>query len=252
LALRTTTKPNIFILKDKEEASYFINDLENILERKVLFFPESYRRTYQFSETDNSNILLRAEVLNKLNSNKKPIIITYPEALSEKVISRNELRKQTIKLQISQTCDIENLIEELEKMNFKQSDFVTDPGQFSIRGGIVDVFSFANEYPYRIEFNEDELESIRTFDINSQLSIENHKKVIIIPNTEAKKTNSKKTSFINYLPSNSQLWIKDIAFISGKIDDVFRKSQNESQRNNKNIKLDFKIYFLVDQILLMK
>ena len=243
MALRTTTKPNIFILKDKEEASYFINDLENILERKVLFFPESYRRTYQFSETDNSNILLRAEVLNKLNSNKKPIIITYPAALSEKVISRNELRKQTIKLQISQTCDIENLIEELEKMNFKQSDFVTDPGQFSIRGGIVDVFSFANEYPYRIEFNEDELESIRTFDINSQLSIENHKKVIIIPNTEAKKTNSKKTSFINYLPSNSQLWIKDIAFISGKIDDVFRKSQNESQRNNENIKLDFNDLF---------
>ena len=111
MVLKTTTKPNIFILKDKEEASYFINDLENILEKKTLFFPESYRRTYQFSETDNSNILLRAEVLNKLNSNKKPIIITYPEALSEKVISRNELKKQTIKLQISQTCDIENLIE---------------------------------------------------------------------------------------------------------------------------------------------
>ena len=150
MVLKTTTKPNIFILKDKEEASYFLNDLENILEKKILFFPESYRRTYQLSETDNSNILLRAEVLNKLNSNKKPIIITYPEALSEKVISRNELKKQTIKLQISQTCDIENLIEELEKLNFKQSDFVTDPGQFSIRGGIVDVFSFANEYPYRI------------------------------------------------------------------------------------------------------
>ena len=124
-----------------------------------------------------------------------------------------------------------------------QSDFVTDPGQFSVRGGIVDVFSFANEYPYRIEFNEDELESIRTFDINTQLSIENHKNVVIIPNTEAKKTNSNKTSFINYLPSNSQLWIKDISFVCGKIDDLFQKSQNESQRNNKNIKLDFKDLF---------
>ena len=163
--------------------------------------------------------------------------------MSEKVISRNELRKKTIKLQIGQTCDIENLIKEFEKLQFVQSDFVTDPGQFSIRGGIVDVFSFSNEYPYRIEFNEDELESIRTFDINSQLSIESHKKGVIIPNTETKKTNSNKTSFVNYLPNNSQLWIKDISFVSGKIDDLFQKSQNESQRNNKNIKLDFRDLF---------
>ena len=174
--LSTSIQNHVFILKDKEEALYFINDLENIIKKAVLFLPASHRRSFQLNESNNSNILLRSEVLNKLNNSKKNIIITYPEALFEKVISKSELIKKTISLEIKTTIEIEKLESLLEKEKFEAVDFVTDPGQYSIRGGIVDIFSYANEHPYRIVFDEDEIESIRTFNINSQLSISEKKR----------------------------------------------------------------------------
>ena len=117
--LNESTKDHIFILKDKEEALYFINDLENLIKKEILFLPASYRRSYQFSESDNSNILLRAEVLNKLNNSKKNIIVTYPEALSEKVISKTELIKKTISLKIKTRIEIEKLENLLENEKFE-------------------------------------------------------------------------------------------------------------------------------------
>ena len=230
--LNESTRNHIFILKDKEEALYFINDLENLIKKEILFLPPSYRRSYQFSESDNSNILLRAEVLNKLNNSKKNIIVTYPEALSEKVISKTELIKKTILLKIKSRIEIEKLEELLGNEKFESVDFVTDPGQFSIRGGIVDVYSYANEFPYRIVFDEDEIESIRTFNINSQLSMSEEKKILIIPNTNIKEKLTKKSSFINYIDKESIIWIKDLSYTKAKIDELYKKSIAEFQKNN--------------------
>jgi transcription-repair coupling factor (superfamily II helicase) len=137
--------------------------LENILNKEVYFFPASYRRAYQIEETDNANILLRSEVLNKLNNKKNPVIITYSEALSEKVISRKELKRQTISIRQKELKEIQDFENELINHKFESVNFVTDPGQYSIRGGIVDVFSYANEFPFRIEFFDDEIESNRIY-----------------------------------------------------------------------------------------
>ncbi|MDG2139330.1 MAG: transcription-repair coupling factor [Flavobacteriales bacterium] len=198
---------------------------------------------HQYNETDNANILLRSEVLNKLNNHKKPIIVTYPEALLEKVISRKELKRNTISIKQNETYDIESLENELEKQKFELTDFVTDPGQFSIRGGIVDVFSYAHEYPCRIEFFEDKIENIRTFDINTQLSIKNRKRIEIMPNTQRKKILKKQISFIQYLPQDSIIWIKDINFIKGIITDHYQKSitnlRSDSMYKKKDIHLLF-------------
>ena len=169
--IKDSKSPQLFILNDKESANYFINDLENLINHEVFFYPASYRRTYQIEETDNSNILLRAEVLNKLNNKRNAIIVSYPEAISEKVVSRKLLKKRTITLSVSETHNPDLLETLLIENNFTQSDFVTDPGQFSVRGGIIDVFSYADEYPFRIEFCDDEIESIRRFNINTQLSL---------------------------------------------------------------------------------
>ena len=167
-------KPYLLIFNDKEEAAYILNDLEQLLDEKnVLFYPGSYRRPYQIDETDNANVLLRSEVLNRINSRKKPaVIVTYPEALFEKVVTKKELERNTLKLSVSENVSLDFVNEVLFEYNFNRVDFVTEPGDFSVRGGIVDVFSFSNDEPYRIEFFGDEVDSIRTFDIETQLSKE--------------------------------------------------------------------------------
>jgi len=223
--IRESKTPHLFIFNDKEQAQYFVNEVESLLNNEVFFYPASYRRAYQFEQTDNANILLRAEVLNKLNNKRNPIIITYSEALSEKVVSRRKLKQQTIIIQIGDLHKIEELEKQLLNHHFEKVDFVIEPGQFSIRGGIVDVFSYANEHPYRIEFFDIEVESIRSFDINSQLSIDPKNKINIVPNTEAKKTNSKHVSFLNYLPKNAVIWANDITHNKGDLDDYFAKAK---------------------------
>ena len=228
--VRQSNKPHLFIFRDKEEASYFLNDIENLLNNEVFFFPASYRRAYQIKETDNTNILLRAEVLNKLNNKRNPIIITYSEALSEKVVSRKELKKNTITLKINEKITIDFLEEILEKLNFKKSDFVIMAGQYSIRGGILDIYSFANEHPFRLEFFDTEIESIRSFDINTQLSISKLSSITIIPNTEAKKSIKSQVSFLEYLPKNSVIWTKDIKYNMGIIDSYFGKASEQYKK----------------------
>ncbi|MDB0027020.1 transcription-repair coupling factor [Flavobacteriales bacterium] len=229
-AVRESNKPHLFIFRDKEEASYFVNDIENLLKNEVFFFPASYRRAYQIEETDNANILLRAEVLNKLNNKKNPIIVTYSEALSEKVVSRKELKKHTISLKKGEDVAIEYLEEILQDLNFEAVDFVIEVGQYSIRGGILDVYSYADEYPFRLEFFDTEIESIRTFDVNTQLSLHFKDKITIIPNTEAKKSANTQVSFLEYLPSNSVIWTKDIKYTKGILTDYFARAEEEYQK----------------------
>ena len=200
--VRTSNNPHLFIFRDKESASYFVNDIENLLRNEVFFFPASYRRAYQIEETDNANILLRAEVLNKLNNKRNPIIVTYSEALSEKVVSRKELKKHTINLKVGDEIAIDDLQEIIESLGFEKVDFVIQAGQYSIRGGILDVYSYADEYPFRLEFFDTDIESIRTFDINTQLSINKETSITIIPNTEAKKSTDSQVRLLEYIPNN--------------------------------------------------
>ena len=224
---KDSEKPFLIILNNKEEAAYHLNDLENLLgEKKVLFYPGSYRRPYQIEETDNANVLLRSEVLNRINSQKKPaVIITYPEALFEKVVTRKELERHTQKISIGDQLSIDFVNEVLFDYNFKRSDFVTEPGEFSVRGGILDVFSFSNDEPYRIEFFGDEVESIRTFDVETQLSSEPLKRIAVIPNVEDKMMDEKRTSFLKYIAAKTVVFYKNEELLSGSIDKLFHTAE---------------------------
>ncbi len=225
-SFKQVEKPYLIICDDKEEAAYYLNDLEQLLgEKNVLFYPGSYRRPYQIDETDNVNILLRSEVLNRINSRKKPaIIITYPDALFEKVVTKSELERSTLKLHVGEQISLDFVNEVLFEYNFNRVDFVTEPGEFAVRGGIVDVFSFSNEEPYRIEFFGDEVDSIRTFDIETQLSIDKEKKISILPNVENKKLQEKRESFLKYISNKTVIFIKNQELLFGKLDKLFDKA----------------------------
>ena len=139
----------VFVLPEREEAAYFLSDLENLLEKEILFFPSSFRKSFEFTQVDSANVLQRAEVLNELNHSSEfgKIIVTYPEALAEKVIDRQALEKNTLEIAVGNKLNIEFINEFLIEYDFERVDFVYEPGQFSVRGGIVDIFSFSNDLP---------------------------------------------------------------------------------------------------------
>ena len=231
-------KPHLFILSDKEEAAYFLNDLERMIsEKDVLFYPGSYRRPYQVEETDNANVLLRAEVLNRINSRKKPaVIVSYPSALFEQVVTRKQLNSNTLSIKENDFLSIDFLNETLFEYHFERVDFVVEPGQFSVRGGIVDVFSFSHDQPYRIEFFGDEVESIRTFDVESQLSIDKVKKLNLIPNVEDKMMLEKRESFFDYISGNTVVWLKNTQVAASKLDQLYTKAEDSFKELDSALK----------------
>ena len=218
---------NIFVLHDKEEAAYFHNDLQNLMgEKEVLLFPTSYKRPYQFDETENANILMRAEILNRINHKASigELIVTYPEALTEKVINKKSLSSNTFTAKVGEALDVEFLTELLQTYDFEPTDFVYEAGQFSVRGGILDVFSYAHDLPYRIELFGNEIDSIRTFDPVSQLSKENIKEINIIPNVQTKLLAETRQSFLSFIPKNSKIWFKDYQQTLDTIEKYFIKA----------------------------
>ncbi len=234
---KKTEKPFLLILNDKEEAAYYLNDLEQMIgEEDVLFYPGSYRRPYQIEDTDNANVLLRAEVLNRINSRKKPaVIVSYPEALFEKVVTRKELDKNTLKVAVGDKISIDFINEVLFEYEFKRVDFITEPGEFSVRGGIVDVFSFSNDNPYRIEFFGNEVDSIRSFDVETQLSIEKQKKITIIPNVENKFFQENRESFLEYINNQTIIFIQDTDLLFSKLDKLFAKATEIFENLNSTV-----------------
>ncbi|WP_452230813.1 transcription-repair coupling factor [Lacinutrix sp. MEBiC02404] len=231
-------KPFLLIFNDKEEAAFYLNDLEQLLNSKdVLFYPGSYRRPYQIEETDNANVLLRSEVLNRINSRKKPaIIVTYPDALFEKVVTRRELEKNTLKVSVNDNLSIDFVNEMLFEYKFKRVDFVTEPGEFSVRGGIVDVFSFSHDEPYRIEFFGDEVDSIRTFDVETQLSTEQIKKISIIPNVANKFLEESRQSFLKYIAQKTVIFTKNADLTFARVDSLYEKAVEAFENLSKDIK----------------
>jgi transcription-repair coupling factor (superfamily II helicase) len=226
-SFKKAEKPFLLIFNDKEEAAYYLNDLEQLLnEKDVLFYPGSYRRPYQIEETDNANVLLRSEVLNRINSRKKPaIIVTYPEALFEQVVTKAELNRNTLKISLNDNLSLDFVNEVLFEYNFNRVDFVTEPGEFSVRGGIIDVFSFSHDEPYRIEFFGDEVDSIRTFDVETQLSTEKLTKISIMPNVENKTLDEKRESFLTYISSKTIVFSKNVELLTNKLDQLFLKAE---------------------------
>ena len=230
-------KSYLLILNDKEEAAYHLNDLEQLLDQKnVLFYPGSYRRPYQIEETDNANVLMRSEVLNRINSRKKPtIIVSYPEALFEKVVTKKDLERNTLKLSVSESVSLDFVNEILFEYNFNRVDFVTEPGDFSVRGGIIDVFSFSNDVPFRIEFFGDEIDSIRTFDVETQLSKEKLRKASIMSNVENKTLQEKRESFLQYIASNTVIFLKNKDLLINKLDKLFNRAESAFSELSKEL-----------------
>lgn len=253
-AFKKAESPFLLLFNDKEEAAYYLNDLEQFIgDNDVLFYPGSYRRPYQIEETDNANVLLRAEVLNRINSRKKPaVIVTYPDAIFEKVVTRKELEKNTLKIKVDDTLTLDFLNEVLFEYKFKRVDFVTEPGEFSVRGGIVDVFSFSHDRPYRIEFFGDEVDSIRTFDVETQLSLEKISKITIIPNVENKLLNETRESFLKYIAKDTVVYIKNIDFVLDTLDTFFAKAITAFSKLSEDIKHVEPLELFVNATLLKK
>ena len=218
---------HLVIAQDKEEAAYLNSDLQNLLgtlDQRI--FPSSYKRPYQYEEVDNANVLQRAELLNQLLESKgsSRIVITYPEALYEKVINKRSLVENTFTARVGEAVDMEFVTEILSTYDFERTDFVYEPGQFAIRGGILDVFSFSNEFPYRLELVGKEIESIRTFDPETQLSLQAVPFISLIPNVQTRLLQEVRQSFLSFLPENALLWIKDYQLTLDVMDECYQKA----------------------------
>ncbi len=221
------------ICPDKENAAYFYNDLENIFgeretdyaKKTVLFYPTSYKRPYEPEKAYNSYVLSRTEVLQRVStSERKTIIVSYPEALSEKIATRKILSENALKLGVGEKVDMDFIADALLEYNFEHVDFVVEPGQFAIRGGIVDVFSFANDYPYRIVFDFDEVESIRSFNPVDQLSIENLQRIVLLPNLQDHSLFEERESIFQYLQNQTIVWLEESDFLKNRIDAEYKKA----------------------------
>ncbi|RMG74890.1 MAG: DEAD/DEAH box helicase, partial [Bacteroidetes bacterium] len=227
---RLIQRNTVIILNDKEEALYFHNDLQSLMPRKEIFlFPASYKRPYQIEEVDNANVLQRAEVLNEINHTKsgRQVIITFAEALSEKVINRRSLVKHTFEITQGSDLGMDFMVELLESYGFEREDYVYEPGQFAVRGGILDVFSFAHDLPYRIEFFGDEVDTIRTFDPVEQTSVDKVKRISLIPNIQRNLLTEEKVSFLDYISPRSLIVTRNVGFVEADLERMFRKASDQ-------------------------
>jgi len=216
----------LFVANDKENAAYIYNTLQNITNKiNVVFFPDSFKRPMIFEELDNNNIQERTEIVNKLTRDDSivKIIITYPEAIFEKVIKPELLDQHKIEVEVGESLDLDTAISILVEFDFKRVDYVYEPGQFSIRGGIIDIFNYASDWPYRIDLFDEEVESIRFFDPTTQLSIRNLKKISLIPNVNSKFDNQDKVSFFDTIPKSTIIWIEDDTMLLDKLQQCFVK-----------------------------
>ena len=217
----------LFVADDKEQAAYLQNNLSSIADkREVHFFPDSFKRPTAFDSLNSTYTLQRTETINKITSTDRPeIIVTYPEALFEKVVAPEELNKTRINVKTGEKLDLDFLIELLAEYGFKREDFVYEPGQFSIRGGIVDIFSFGNEWPYRIELFDEDVESIRTFDPMSQLSKQNISRFSIVPNINTQFSKEEKVSLFKVLPEDAIIWMQDYTIMMDKLNVCVEKAE---------------------------
>jgi transcription-repair coupling factor (superfamily II helicase) len=224
---------HLVIANDKEEAAYIQNDIANLIKDKsILFFPDSFKRPSYFEDIDQGNVLQRTETVNKLITSNAlgEIVVTYPEALFEKVASPEALNKHRIDIAKGEKLDTDFIIQLLVEYGFEHTDFVYEPGQFSVRGGIIDIFSYGNEFPYRIELFDIEVESIRTFDPNTQLSQQHILRVSIVPNMNTRFAQSEKIPIFDILPTNTTIWLKDVQYLLDRLQNCYEKADAFAQK----------------------
>lgn len=240
--IKKSRNAHLFILNDATEAAYFQNDLRSLLTEKedkninseVLFFPDSFKKSGHIHQINNANVQLRTECVNRITNPtaKAEIIVTYPEALFETVVKKTVLKKNIIKMQVNEKLDVDFMLDLFIEYGFERTDFVYEPGQFAIRGDIVDVFSFANELPYRIELFDDEVESIRIFDPSTQLSERKIERITIIPNVQTHFSDEEKTSFFNILTPKTTVWLKSMTAIIDVLDNNMSKALEVQEEIN--------------------
>ena len=219
----TSQLNHLLILRDAQEAAYFHNTIENITGAlDIFYFPSSFKTGKNYHQLNSSHVMLRTEALTKISAGgNKKVIVTYPEALCEKVVLSKSLSENIISLIKGQEKDIDQLMQTLVGHGFERNDFVYEPGQFAMRGGILDIYSYGNEKPYRIEFFGNEIESIRIFDPETQLSERKLSEVKIIPNVETQFTTGEKVTILTFLPENTCVWCSDWNYIRDKINDEY-------------------------------
>ena len=218
----------LFILNDTDEAGYFYHDLTQIIgKEKAMFFPSSYRRQVKYGQKDAANEILRTEVLSQLNARKNsqatatPVyIVTHPEAICELVVSERRLDERSIRLTTGKCVDVNNIVRLMREFGFEEVDYVYEPGQFAMRGSIIDVYSYSNELPFRIDFFGDEIDSIRTFEVQSQLSKEKKQHVDIVPELAA--ISNERVPFTEFLPSDSVIVMRNTALVSDLVEQTYR------------------------------
>ena len=227
LVSKSKSSATLFILQDAEEAGYFYHDMVQLLDDKqVLFFPSSYRRAIKYGQRDSANEILRTEVLAKVSSHHSPLtshllIVTYPEAIAELVISKKQLDDQTLVMHQGDELDMDATLENLRSLGFREVDYVYEPGQFALRGSILDVYSYSSEYPFRIDLFGDEIDSIRTFEVETQLSKDKCEQVEIVP--ELGLTETEKIPFLSFLPAGMMLVAKDFLYVRDAIDRTYQE-----------------------------
>ena len=230
----TDTPSTIFIMRDADEAGYLYQDLCRMLgEDGILYFPSSYKRAVKFGQRDTAGEMLRTETLTGLSNRQGAscTIVTYPAALAEMVISRSELDDRQITLGKGQTIPITDVEHQLRELGFVERDYVYEPGQFAIRGSIIDVYSFSSEDPYRIDFFDDDIDTIRTFDVESQLSKEMLDAITIVPHLD--KTASEKVSLLELLPPDSLIITPDMGYATDAIDYIYKEGYSQQAMSDR-------------------
>lgn len=221
---------HLIVCRTKEEAAYLLNDLESLVGTRipVYFLPDSFKMPGKFEEIRQNQVIERTECINQIaNPTFKTLcIVSYPEALFEKVVDPGALNKSRIVIEKGNTLDLSFVMEMLTEYGFKRADFVSQPGEFSLRGGILDIFSYANDNPYRIELLDEEVESIRIFNPENQLSIRNLSVVSILPNIHTEFSTNEKVPLLKILPPASTIWIADLQFMLDKLQFCFESSQS--------------------------
>lgn len=241
-AFKKTDVHHLLVFNDREEAAYFYNDLQNLISpNRIFFFPHSDKKAYEAIQEDleelsgkkkeGENGLMRAEVLSAINTRKRHfVIVAYADSLSEKVVTKQSLVKNTLTVHVGDNLSQDFVNEMLQELEFDRVDFVYQPGQYAIRGGIIDIWSFSNDRPYRIELFGDEVDSLRTFDPVSQLSVKDHQHISIIPDVQKQALKEVRQTFLQYLPENTVVWMKNFELIQEHVADGFKKAEEKFSR----------------------
>jgi len=211
----------LFVLDEADEAGYFYHDLmQGLGQENVLFFPSSYRRAIKYGQKDSANEILRTEVLARLSQNSPVYIVSYPDALSELVVRKNQLNDCILQLKVGQQISLTDIAHSLRSSGFSETDYVYEPGQFAVRGSILDVYSYSCEYPFRVDFFGDEIDSIRTFDVENQLSKDkrDHADIVSELSTQAQDVQT----FLSFLSSETLLVMKDFTFVYDRIQQIYQ------------------------------